>query len=86
MAPRKSPSNVAGKKTTALIRGPQGKSSVAESVAEMDRLPSDDSNEIRERISARAYALFQERGYQHGYDLRDWLDAERELLSRQRPA
>lgn len=32
-----------------------------------------------EEIAIRAYALFEQRGCRHGYDLDDWLDAEREL-------
>jgi hypothetical protein len=31
---------------------------------------------MRERISNRAFELWQERGYRDGYDLEDWLDAE----------
>jgi len=38
------------------------------------------------RIAARAYALFLARGCQHGDDLADWLQAEREVLSEERPA
>jgi hypothetical protein len=33
-------------------------------------------------IARRAYALFQERGGQHGDDLADWLRAEAELTAR----
>lgn len=36
-------------------------------------------------IAARAYALYEERGYRHGYDLQDWFDAEREILNQARP-
>ncbi|QPD05279.1 MAG: hypothetical protein Nkreftii_003053 [Candidatus Nitrospira kreftii] len=32
-------------------------------------------------IAARAHALYEERGYRHGYDLQDWFDAEREMLT-----
>lgn len=32
-------------------------------------------------IAKRAYELYGERGYRHGYALDDWLDAEREILS-----
>ena len=32
-----------------------------------------------EEIRHRAYELHLERGYTHGYDLDDWLQAEREL-------
>ena len=31
---------------------------------------------MRERISRKAYELWQERGCQDGQDLEDWLDAE----------
>ncbi len=43
--------------------------------------PSAESNGMHERIALRAYALYEERGYRHGWDLQDWLDAEREILS-----
>lgn len=33
-----------------------------------------------EEIARRAYDLFERRGGQHGHDLADWLEAERELL------
>jgi len=32
-------------------------------------------------ITKRAYELYTERGYRHGYALDDWLEAEREILS-----
>lgn len=32
-----------------------------------------------ELIARRAYELFQQRGGEHGYDIDDWLQAEREL-------
>lgn len=32
-------------------------------------------------IAKRAYELYSERGYRHGYALDDWLEAEREILS-----
>ena len=31
---------------------------------------------MRERISKKAFELWQERGYRDGHDLEDWLDAE----------
>ena len=42
-----------------------------------------DSNGLRNRIAARAYALYEARGYRQGGDLQDWLDAEQEILSHQ---
>ena len=35
-----------------------------------------------EQIRRRAYELFEQRGYQHGFDEQDWLQAESEVLSR----
>ena len=41
------------------------------------------SNEdLHERITARAYELYAQRGWREGCALEDWLDAERELSSR----
>ena len=40
----------------------------------------DRAKEIYEAITRRAYDLFDGRGRQEGYDLEDWLSAERELL------
>jgi hypothetical protein len=36
----------------------------------------------RDSIAARAYRRFEERGREHGHDLDDWLEAERELESK----
>jgi hypothetical protein len=40
---------------------------------------------LHERISRRAYEHYVERGYRDGCSLQDWLDAEREILSREQP-
>jgi hypothetical protein len=32
--------------------------------------------DMRERISKKAFELWQDRGYRDGYDIEDWLDAE----------
>ena len=32
-----------------------------------------------ESVAERAYRRFQDRGGEHGHDLEDWLEAEREL-------
>ena len=36
---------------------------------------------IRERVSSRAYELYERRGADHGRDLEDWVEAEKEVLS-----
>ena len=38
---------------------------------------SDSAGDIRTRIEKLAYALYQQRGQQDGYDCEDWLEAER---------
>jgi hypothetical protein len=38
----------------------------------------------REQVSKRAYELFVARGGEHGHDLEDWLQAERELSAGRR--
>jgi len=43
---------------------------------------SQNLDELQGTIATRAYALYEERGYRQGYDLQDWLDAEREIVSR----
>ncbi|HKT81320.1 MAG TPA: DUF2934 domain-containing protein [Vicinamibacterales bacterium] len=47
-----------------------------------------DSNRMeladRDRIAERAYERFEQRGFEHGHDLEDWLEAEREV--REHPA
>lgn len=37
------------------------------------------SDADRDAIARRAYELFQARGGEHGYEIEDWLQAEREL-------
>ncbi|MDH5562870.1 MAG: DUF2934 domain-containing protein [Nitrospirota bacterium] len=35
------------------------------------------------RLAERAYELFVQRGYEHGHDLEDWLEAERQILPKE---
>jgi hypothetical protein len=42
-------------------------------------------DDLQARITVRAYELFAERGYRTGCALEDWVDAEREILSREFP-
>ncbi len=44
-----------------------------------------DGEGLQGTIAARAHALYEERGCRQGCDLQDWLDAEREILSRNLP-
>lgn len=61
-------------------------------LAESDLTPSSptqqerqDTDRLHGMIAARAHALYEERGYRQSCDLQDWLDAEREILSRNLP-
>ena len=38
-----------------------------------------DPSEARDRIAARAYELYLQRGGAHGRETEDWLEAEREV-------
>jgi HSP20 family molecular chaperone IbpA len=49
-------------------------------VLENDDLISSETEQLQERIRARAYALSQERGHS-GRDIDDWLTAESEIIS-----
>jgi len=40
-----------------------------------------DTQRLLDRIQARAYQIFQERGFRDGFALDDWLNAERESLT-----
>jgi hypothetical protein len=69
MASQKSVPGTVAKKTRVRITPSLKKASPAE----RDRSPSADLQDIHARISARAYALYKERGSRQGYDLQDWL-------------
>ena len=42
------------------------------------------SNDITERIRRRAYELYEQRGREDGFALDDWLQAEPEILGKQK--
>ncbi len=41
--------------------------------------------DLHRRIALKAYELFAQRGYRHGHDCEDWLEAERLILSERVP-
>ena len=63
--------------------GDQSTEAAAPRKAARQARPSFD--DLHARITARAYDLYVERGYRDGCGLEDWLDAEREILSREFP-
>jgi hypothetical protein len=50
-------------------------SAVTESTTSGIRVSLDD-------IRVRAFHMYQKRGGQHGYDIQDWLKAERQIMQR----
>jgi hypothetical protein len=59
-----------------------GRDATPEREAPRERKSSQHRDASHEEIARRAYALFQERGGEHGDDLADWLRAEAELSAR----
>lgn len=58
------------KKTTA-------RKNVLDAQDQLDSQGQANQEELHRRISAKAYELFAQRGYKHGYHLDDWHEAER---------
>ncbi len=48
-------------------------------IVEADSAPDGSAASRLERISKRAYAIYQARGGEHGRSLDDWLEAERQI-------
>ena len=66
---------------------PETPSSTKEGVSVRKASSADiNSPAIRERIEKKAYELYEKRGYNHGSDRQDWLEAEqivaRELVGK----
>ncbi len=56
---------------------PKAKSEVLQAAPDMG------SQELTEEIiRMRAYQLFEQRGYEHGHDVEDWLQAEAEVMGK----
>jgi hypothetical protein len=53
-----------------------GYGSGAAAVMEKPQAPANKQDQ-KERIKRTAYAIYEKRGYAHGYDLQDWLEAEK---------
>ncbi len=54
----------------------------ADVAASVEAATSRRGGPTRDDIARRAYELFMARGGTHGYDIEDWLKAERELRAR----
>ena len=65
----------------------QNEESQATSASQQEAVnPSAAGSPRLEEIRIRAYEIYMERGGQPGHDLEDWLQAERELEPKARPA
>ena len=53
-------------------------------IVEAGSVPDGPAPSRLERISQRAYAIYQARGGEHGRSLDDWLEAERQIDAEQR--
>lgn len=59
---------------------PTNQPSTAASLVKSARQLRAANEDLRERIAARAYELYAQRGWREDHALEDWLDAEREIL------
>ncbi len=71
-------------KGASLLRGkgrkePRAAAPAAPPAGNEDEALTPEEQDQADRIAARAYQIYQERGGEHGADLDDWLRAEREL-------
>lgn len=39
--------------------------------------------DVQAHIAKRAYALYEQRGWQHGHDLEDWIQAAKEVVGQE---
>ncbi len=80
--------NVEPSHQTKKTKSRAAKSASAKAVAHAGahtRQPVSPCEEPHMLIAKRAYELYSERGYRHGFALDDWLDAEREIVSQLPP-
>lgn len=85
MATRRSPSGTVAKQALDKRKAKSTSAQSTASAVEEGVPPLADTVAVHIRIAVRAYALYEERGCWHGYDLQDWLEAERHVLAERRP-
>jgi hypothetical protein len=69
----------AAKTSTAVKPAPEMETITAPAKVAFEKKVAQSPQARYELISARAYALFERRGYVHGFDREDWLEAEKQL-------
>lgn len=50
---------------------------VVDAQEQLDSQQKMNDEEFRQKVACKAYELFAQRGYLHGYDVEDWQEAER---------
>ena len=58
------------------------KDNAADAAPTTNKESPDTSSSRDDRIARRAYQRFEERGREHGHDLDDWFEAERDVENR----
>lgn len=60
-----------------LVKKNGARKKVVDAHVELDAQNKISQEEYYQRVARKAYELFAQRGYQHGYDQQDWQEAER---------
>ena len=82
-----SPRSKRTKTTTGKKRGQVSSAKTANRTTSVGETPSlvepriSSSEELQRDIAKRAYEMYERRGWNHGQDLSDWLEAEQQVLT-----
>lgn len=57
---------------------------MARAKADIEKQLANHDQELYEEIAIRAHEIFEARGGVHGADVDDWLEAEKEVMGRQK--
>lgn len=62
---------------TSRVKKTVARKKVIEAQVQLDNQAQVDDQEFRRRVACKAYELYVQRGYKHGYHAEDWNQAER---------
>lgn len=60
-----------------LVKKNGARKKVVDAQGQLDAQSKISAEEFQQRVACKAYELFAQRGYQHGYHVQDWQEAER---------
>ena len=60
-----------------VVQKTTARKNVVDAHQELDAQSKSNQEEYARKVAFKAYELFERRGYQHGNDIADWLQAER---------